>query len=419
MQRKVLVIEDTRSSLNLVVKLVEQAGLEAVCAGSLEEAKLRFGRSNPEDYLCAIVDYHLPDAPNGEAIDFTIDAYIPSIVVTAYVDDDTRQSVLRREVVDYIPKENAQVYDYLSRLLSRMEKNKQIGVLIIDPKRRSRASMGSLLRRHNICTFEAASAKDGLTFLEEHPNIKIALVDASVTDMSPTQLIADLRRSYTKEELAIIGLSEDTTALFSARFIKSGANDFLRKPFCHEEFLCRITQSLEMIENVDAIRKAANTDYLTGLPNRRHFFYTFNQIKRQQPKFQALALVDLDFFKRINDSYGHDAGDIALKHVAKEIGLAFGDMLAARFGGEEFCIYFAGLSAPEVLVRLNAFRQSIARQVLKHQEHTFSVTASIGVTLSNDNNLEALLSTADKLLYKAKDSGRNVVMSDLPKPAKS
>ncbi len=77
MQRKVLVIEDSQTSIKLLAKLVRKAGFMPICAHSLTEAKLRFGDSTPEEYLCAIVDYDLPDASRGQAIDFTIAAFIP------------------------------------------------------------------------------------------------------------------------------------------------------------------------------------------------------------------------------------------------------------------------------------------------------------------------------------------------------
>ncbi|MFT5675804.1 MAG: CheY-like chemotaxis protein [Paraglaciecola sp.] len=100
--------------------------------------------------MCAIVDYSLPDAPNGEAIDFTIESYLPAIVVTGHMDEETRTAILAKNVVDYITKENTQVYEYLSRLLSRLEKNKKVAVLVVDDSRVGRNTMVSLLRRHNL-----------------------------------------------------------------------------------------------------------------------------------------------------------------------------------------------------------------------------------------------------------------------------
>ena len=124
MQQNVLVIENSESNLDVVSKLVRKAGLVPIGASSLTAATVRFSQMMPESFLCAIVAYCLPDARRGEAIDFTVAAYIPTIVTTDNLEAETRDKALEKDVVDYIPKENSQNYDYLSRLLYRLEKNK-------------------------------------------------------------------------------------------------------------------------------------------------------------------------------------------------------------------------------------------------------------------------------------------------------
>ena len=412
MQQKVLIIEDSSTSLALLKKLVEKAGLKPVVATTLAEARHIFLHSDPEHYLCAIVDYHLPDAPNGEAIDYAIESFIPTIVSTAKLDADTRNSVLAKDVVDYIPKENAQVFDYLMRLLSRLEKNKGIEVIVADPKRQNRTAMAALLRRHNFITLECATTEDVETLLGKHPNVKLLLIDSEVKGELPTQFVAHLRKTYSKETLAILGLSADENNLLSARFIKSGANDFVKKPFCHEELLCRIMLNIDLIEKVETIRRTANTDYLTGLPNRRHFFYTVDQYQQTPLSHQSVALIDLDHFKRINDTYGHDAGDAVLKAVARRIASHCADLVVSRFGGEEFCVYLPDLPSEAAIERIEALRQHIASKPVNFKDQMLPVTASIGLTTASSTNVHEMLTRADKLLYQAKTGGRNQVAHD-------
>lgn len=412
MQQKVLIIEDSSTSLALLKKLVERAGLKPVVATTLAEARHIFLHSDPEHYLCAIVDYHLPDAPNGEAIDYAIESFIPTIVSTGKLDADTRNRVLAKDVVDYIPKENAQVFDYLMRLLSRLEKNKGIEVIVADPKRQSRTAMAALLRRHNFITLECATTEDVETLLGKHPNVKLLLIDSEIKGELATQFVAHLRKTYSKETLAILGLSADENNLLSARFIKSGANDFVKKPFCHEELLCRITLNIDLIEKVETIRRTANTDYLTGLPNRRHFFYTVDQYQQAPLSHQSVALIDLDHFKRINDTYGHDAGDAVLKAVARRIASHCADLVVSRFGGEEFCVYLPDLPSEAAIERIEALRQHIASKPVNFQDQMLPVTASIGLTTASSTNVHEMLTRADKLLYQAKTGGRNQVAHD-------
>ncbi len=351
MQQHVLVIENNHTNVDIVSKLVRKAGLIPVGASSLTEAKVRFANRVPEQFLCAVVAYVLPDAKQGEAIDFTIEAYIPTIVTTENLDACTRDKVLSKDVVDYIPKENAQNYDYLNRLLARLEKNKSTGVIVVSTHRVQRKHMISLLIRHNFVVYDCLTAHDAMRLLY----------------------------------------------------------DFLRMPFCHEEFLCRVMQNVEYIERVEAIRRAANTDYLTGLPNRRHFFYTVTVKHQTLSNSHALALIDLDHFKRINDTYGHDAGDSVLKTVGRLLEDAFSEHIVARFGGEEFCVYFPYHDGRYAKDQLDAFRVTLEKQAILVTDATVNVTCSIGIADHTTQSIEELLSAADRQLYCAKNNGRNQI----------
>jgi diguanylate cyclase (GGDEF)-like protein len=412
MQRKVLIIEDSKTSMTLMRSLITKAKLRPICTTSLVEAKHVFSSSAPEEYLCAVVDFHLPDAPNGEAIDFAIESFLPTIVVTGSLDESTRTTILNKSVVDYIPKENAQVYDYLTRLLNRLDKNKKVGVLVVDDSRVSRHSMTALLRRHNFITFEASDAEQGIESLRSNSNIKLAIIDENMPGMSGIQMISELRKSYSKEDLGIIGISSDTTSGLSARFIKSGATDYLHKPYCHEEFFCRIMQNVERLEHIETIRRVANSDYLTGLPNRRHFFTRVAANQKITPNSQSLAIIDIDHFKKVNDTYGHDCGDYTLKELAKLVAEYFSEYTAARFGGEEFCVYFSNTSSEKVLQIMENFRVAIENKTLNFEKKSLSCTVSIGLTHKSKGGINAMLRLADEHLYSAKNNGRNQIVSD-------
>jgi diguanylate cyclase (GGDEF)-like protein len=412
MPQKVLVIEDCKTNAKLMQGLVSKAKLKAVCATSLTEARHIFSSSAPEEFLCAIVDYKLPDAPKGEAIDFTIESYLPTIVVTAHMDEETRTTILAKNVVDYITKENTQVYEYLSRLLSRLEKNKKVAVLVVDDSRVQRNAMVSLLRRHNFITYEANDGQQGLDALKSYSNIKLAIVDENMPVMSGLGMVSELRRIYKKEDLGVIGISTDTSSGLFARFIKSGADDYLHKSYCHEEFFCRIMQNIENLENIEAIRRAANSDYLTGLPNRRHFFNRISASQRLKPKQQCLMIIDVDHFKAVNDKYGHDGGDCTLKQIAKLVAAWFGAFNAARFGGEEFCVHMPNLSLSEAYELAEKFRQQMVEKTLLFEGNKFSCTVSIGLTAMSHGGIDAMLRIADQYLFEAKNSGRNVVIQD-------
>lgn len=405
--QKVLVIEDSVTSMKVIKHLIKNVGLEPVGASSLAEARTALARSSAEEYLCAVVDYCLPDALDGEAISFAISSSIPTVVITGRLDEKTRTSVLNKDVVDYIPKENAQVYEYLGRLIKRLEKNKEIGILVVDDSRLSRTMITSLLNRHNFVTYEAEDGEEGLAALRQYKNIKLVLTDENMPNMSGLDMVAEIRRTISKDDLAIIGLSGEGSSALSARFIKSGANDYLNKPYCHEEFFCRVIQNVENIENIEAIRRASNTDYLTGLPNRRHFFNRISANLKIAPSNVVLGLVDADLVRRINEAYGYEAGDLALKEVAHLLEKHFADSHLSRFGGEEFCVYSSGKSIDSVVKKFETFREAVEAKRIKINDEDIHCTVSIGVSSQFEGNIQDTLRIAAGNLKAAHDNGKN------------
>lgn len=407
---KVLVIEDSVTSMKVIKHLITNVGLEPVGVNCLADAEMALARSNTDEYLCAVVDYCLPDALDGEAIDFTISASIPTVVITGRLDEATRTSVLNRDVVDYIPKENAQVYEYLGRLIKRLEKNRDIGVLVVDDSRLSRTMITSLLDRHNFVTYEASDGEEGLAALRQYKNIQLVITDENMPNMTGLDMVAEIRRTISKDDLAIIGLSGEGSSALSARFIKSGANDYLNKPYCHEEFFCRVIQNVEYIENIEAIRRASNTDYLTGLPNRRHFFTRISANLKIAPVNVVIGMVDVDMVHWINESYGYEAGDKALKEIAALLEKHFPSSHVSRFGGEEFCVYSSGLPIASVAGAFEAFQEEVSRHKVYFEGNEIQSKVSIGVTSQFNGDIHESLKIAGTNLNKAREQGDNQVV---------
>jgi len=408
---KVLLIEHDSSSLRVLKRVIGKANFDVVTATSLTEAKFIFESSTPEAFLCAVVDYELPDAPYGEAIDFALDAFVPVVVITNRTDEDIRKHILSKAVVDYIPKQNTQIYEYLSRLLERLEKNHHVGVLVVDASRKNRNSIAPLLKRHNFTVYETSTANNVQDLLFEHGNIKLVVVDETLPECDGTEIVADIRRSFNKNEVSIVGVSNGRKPSLLARFIKSGANDYLTRPYCHEEFFCRIMQNVEHIEQIDIIRRTANTDYLTGLPNRRHFFNQVEASVKRGLNTMSLALLDLDHFKRVNDDFGHDYGDMVLKETAKLLKKHFAKYHISRFGGEEFCVFLPDIELAQATQMMNEFRECLANKIFKRKNRSLQCSVSVGLTNVYKRNLESMLSNADQHLYTAKAQGRNCVVA--------
>ncbi|MBV7316758.1 GGDEF domain-containing protein [Shewanella sp. NIFS-20-20] len=187
--------------------------------------------------------------------------------------------------------------------------------------------------------------------------------------------------------------------------------------------ICSCVSSLLIIQVINErnselselnLENMANTDPLTQLANRRMFMKALQQrIANVTSPSDWLLLLDLDFFKRINDEAGHECGDLALIQVAKILGQHIQqDEWLARIGGEEFAIILK--HDDHILQRCNAIRQSVAATPLMFQSHTFSLTVSIGLCqISTQDSLQSLLSRTDHCLYQAKAKGRNCVVPGL------
>jgi diguanylate cyclase (GGDEF)-like protein len=165
--------------------------------------------------------------------------------------------------------------------------------------------------------------------------------------------------------------------------------------------------------------RAASTDYLTGLPNRRTLVETgerrFAWVRAADGHAAsgfALGVVDIDHFKRINDEHGHEIGDVALKHVAALLQSACrGAELPARQGGEEFVVLFEDLNAQSAQAAGERLRQAVAQSPFMAGDLVLPLTVSIGLAVLQeaDANFDSMLRRADEALYAAKAAGRNRV----------
>lgn len=172
-------------------------------------------------------------------------------------------------------------------------------------------------------------------------------------------------------------------------------------------------------ENQDALLKAGLSDHLTGVANRRAFFEAAEtEIKRWQraPRPLSLLTLDADHFKRINDTYGHPAGDTVLQNLAATLLQTVRDMdLVARIGGEEFAILLPSTDLPEARIMAERIREKISAQAVQTEGTTIRYTVSIGISTMGEEvaGVDKLLKLADNALYTAKRNGRNRIETAL------
>lgn len=175
------------------------------------------------------------------------------------------------------------------------------------------------------------------------------------------------------------------------------------------------SQTLEskLVEYNSQLIDQANTDALTGLNNRRKAMeYLENLLASSTQSFISLCICDIDFFKKVNDNYGHDMGDVVLQQIAKTMKASAGDKcLTARWGGEEFLLVFPSSNGDEAFYFLENLRQRIKALRFETDGKTFSVTMTYGLTEYDfKSDIDSFIKEADKKLYIGKENGRDQIV---------
>lgn len=411
--KKFLLVEDS----SIVVKIIKHinksnAGFPFDIATSFAEAKEHIQNNGADAYLVAVVDLNLPDAPDGEVVDYTIAEKIPTIVLTGNYDEEKREKMLEKRIVDYVVKESRFSYEYVIKLIKRLEKNQHIKILVADDSKMSRRYIQQQLETHLYQVYTADDGDTALEALEQHPDIKLLITDYNMPRMNGFDLVKNIRKEVSKNELVIIGLSGEGDGKLTAKFIKNGANDFLNKPFSHEEFHCRILHNIENLEHSQTLKYLAFHDFVTGLPNKQKFFLDGNKelekaVSQSTPV--SVALLSVDQMHNIQDKHGLDAPDITMRNLTTLLPKAFNRFQYARINDSDVAILMAGLSLEQAAKLVDGFRELVEDHIVMIDEFSFNFTVSAGITENNNNSLIELLKNADNRLYLARENGENQV----------
>jgi len=415
---KVLVVEDSNFFSSLLKKKIEhRLGLKVIIAETFAKAR-DIVESNEHEFFISILDLNLPDTESDEIVDYILCRGMSAAVFTSNITSEMRKKILGKNIIDYVLKDNPSSLDYVVSLVDRLQKNAKLTAMIVDDSIATRHYISTLLRLYRFQVIEAENGEEALKKIEANPNLALIVTDYDMPLMNGVEMIKNIRNKIAKSELPIIGLSAaGGDGEMSARFIKLGANDFLNKPFLQEEFFYRINQTLEFAEQVRALSDMATKDYLTGLYNRRYMINAGKQLIASRDRNQSsfiVAMMDIDFFKKVNDNYGHEAGDLVLKAVSDALASEFRQAdVVARMGGEEFCVVVVNLAVEKYIEVFERLRRTIEDLRVDIGDQEISVTISIGICIEPLPTLEDMINAADALLYDAKEGGRNcIVMQD-------
>ncbi|MGC9317910.1 MAG: GGDEF domain-containing response regulator [Armatimonadota bacterium] len=298
----------------------------------------------------------------------------------------------------------------------------QTRILVVEDDPAARRTMARLLKGRG---YEVIVAEDGRNALELlDPGIHLALVDWMLPEMDGVELCRRVKDA-TSGQAYVIMITSRTEKSDIVHALDQGADDYMTAPVNHDELVARVrageriaTRERELAEAYDELRSEADRDPLTGLVNRRCFDDLLRRhIQHSGPGAVALLMIDLDRFKRVNDTYGHQVGDEVLREVAEAVSAAVRrDVdVAARYGGDEIAVITPDTSVFCARELADRIRRQVAQLRVPADGGLVSVTVSVGVAMFDAEMAAApepavkLVEAADTRLYQAKHRGRNRV----------
>lgn len=298
-------------------------------------------------------------------------------------------------------------------------------ILIVDDRQSSYERIAATLAAEHTVDIET-DANEAL-FHTAEGNYDLVIVSLGLQNFDGLRLCSQIRSLERTRNVPILAMSEADNNARLARGLEIGVNDYLLRPIDKNEMLARVRTQIKkkryserLRDNVQASIEMAITDALTGLHNRRYMethLAALTEQAAQRGKPIAVLIVDIDFFKAINDGHGHDAGDDVLREFALRIRKAIRNIdLACRYGGEEFVIVMPETDMAVATMVAERLRRRIAGEAFPIQQgaRNLDVTISIGIAAlaGPQDDAAQMLKRADQALYRAKRDGRNRVVPD-------
>jgi two-component system, cell cycle response regulator len=296
----------------------------------------------------------------------------------------------------------------------------QLGVLVVDDSPVSRKLLEHALSSEPYTLLFAKSGEEALRLFSKHKP-ELVITDWMLPDLSGPELCERIRTDAHSSYTYIILVTSITEKDSVVEGLSAGADDYITKPFDSNELRARMGVGRRIIglhQDIDAknrlLMQMAHTDPLTGLPNRRAIeAWAERQLRGAARHGFALWAVhaDLDCFKKINDSYGHEAGDLVLKKFAEIMKKnTRASDISGRMGGDEFLLVMTHVDGKNIQLAVDRFRQRFASEKFIFGSETVSVTASFGISGFQGKeppDFSMLVRQADQALYCAKRAGRN------------
>ncbi len=425
---RALIIENSRMCRQLLDRIFSQHGFQNDICDSIGKARI-FTDAEPYDVIC--INHHLQDGSGLVFVGYCNTSELQKNAAILYLTSDrsTVKATLPVKVDEVIMKVSLQqIADRISHFVdARFDPLFSEGkILFVEDSKTVSAVVNGVLASRGYSVAHYFSAEDAWQEFDREKayGSSVDAYDLVLTDinlegkMSGDELITKIRALQdARGFIPIIAITGDSSDKLRLSLYQRGINDFIQKPVMPEELMVRIgnlVTNKRLLDKVHDIKRelylAATTDKLTGCHNRRSLVDISNKIIRQARRHKypvSLMVVDLDFFKSINDQHGHATGDQVLEAIGKLLNKNYREEdLVARFGGEEFVILLSYCSVEDSLVQAEKLRSRVEAL----QPADLTVTCSIGITTLEpevDGTFESMFTAADAGVYQAKEGGRN------------
>ena len=298
--------------------------------------------------------------------------------------------------------------------------DKEYKILVVDDAKDTQMLLEFDLSAAGYLVICCDGGEDALNILVTD-EIDLILLDMYMPGLSGLETLVQMKASVDSAQIPVIMLSASTDEDEVVAALELGAGDYVIKPYVAKVLLARIRTAIRLKEKTAQLEYLAKTDFLTGINNRGSFFeLSSNAISLANRAGQPLvvAMFDLDFFKQVNDNYGHDAGDQVLRAFSQGMTEVFrGYDIIGRVGGEEFAVCLPNTNTENARIaceRLRSYVEQLSVKIISDTggDESIHITVSIGLVLAKTDSLtiDDLLKQADSALYYAKAHGRNQVV---------
>ncbi|HEF2146409.1 TPA: diguanylate cyclase [Campylobacter coli] len=410
MNKKILLIDDNKMLGKLLAKKIQTTlNCEVDIVFSLAETK-----ALPDDeYFLTFADLCLPDAPNGEVVDYVLTKNWSVIVLTASNDKATKDKFMDKDILDYIFKESDTCIDQIIDSIVKLERYAKTKVILALSKLPERNEIKKILTQRKFNVLAAAHGEEAMSYLNDNNDVKLIIADANMPVISGSELLSEVRTRFGDHDLGVIILGDKDDALESSLLI-NGANEYLIKPLNKESFNCRLDRCLNYMANMQFLSIYNNLDPISGVKNSNALLNCvedyLNEISGKEEEF-AFAFLDIDNLRNLNEEYGHEVGDKIVKICADEASNEVkGRDIVGRYSPEKICIVLKNVSQERAIKILSRIRVNIKKAgILVNLDEVF-FTASIGVVFAKSGDqFETLINKASEALSQAKANGKDRV----------